>query len=248
MSYISILLPAFHLNTTDISEITKQCSIQFDLSPDKFDVLEINDKSSKINFGIKFNESNLSLSSIEDLIYQKDCMQTLSEKAFESLHSMSQKLNELINSFKENGNNEEFKKDLMNDNIKLKELLVSQIEYSDNFRINTEKTLNRIKEEFRTIVKELETLKKKSNNKEEDINNIENINNNINNINNNALLISSSVDGNLGNENKNNIGNNIDNNIINDMQQNINNNNSNNNLQINDNNNVVLPLKVNLIK
>ena len=245
MSYISILLPAFHLNTTDISEITKQCSIQFDLSPDKFDVLEINDKSSKINFGIKFNESNLSLSSIEDLIYQKDCMQTLSEKAFESLHSMSQKLNELINSFKENGNNEEFKKDLMNDNIKLKELLVSQIEYSDNFRINTEKTLNRIKEEFRTIVQELETLKKKSNNKEDDINNIESINNNINN---NALLISSSIDGNLANENKNNTGNNIDNNIANDMQQNINSNITNNNLQINDNNNVVLPLKVNLIK
>jgi hypothetical protein len=245
MSYISILLPAFHLNTTDISEITKQCSIQFDLSPDKFDVLEINDKSSKINFGIKFNESNLSLSSIEDLIYQKDCMQTLSEKAFESLHSMSQKLNELINSFKENGNNEEFKKDLMNDNIKLKELLVSQIEYSDNFRINTEKTLNRIKEEFRTIVKELETLKKKSNNKDDDINNIESLNNNINN---NALLISSSIDGNLGNENKNNTGNNIENNIVNDMQQNINSNNTNNNSQINDNNYVVLPLKVNLIK
>ena len=245
MSYISILLPAFHLNTTDISEITKQCSIQFALSSDKFDVLEINDKSSKINYGIKFNESNLSLSSIEDLIYQKDCMQTLSEKAFESLHSMSQKLNELINSFKENGNNEEFKKDLMNDNIKLKELLVSQIEYSDNFRINTEKTLNRIKEEFRTIVKELETLKKKSNNKEDDINNIESLNNNINN---NALLISSSIDGNLGNENKNNTGNNIENNIVNDLQQNINSNNTNNNLQINDNNNVVLPLKVNLIK
>ena len=40
MSYISILLPAFHLNTTDISEISKQCSIQFCLSPDKFDVFE----------------------------------------------------------------------------------------------------------------------------------------------------------------------------------------------------------------
>ena len=237
MSYISILLPAFHLNTTDISEISKQCSIQFGLSPDKFDVLEIIDKSPQINYGIKFNESYLSLSSIEDLIYQKDCMQTLSEKAFESLHSMSQKLNEIVNSFKENGNNEEFKKDLMNDNIKLKELLVSQIEYSDNFRVNTEKTLNRIKEEFKTIVQELETLKKKSNNKEDEINinNIENLNNNVN-LNNNALLISSSVDGNF------------DNNIINDLQQNTNNNN-NNNLQINENNNnVTLPLKVNLIK
>ena len=92
-------------------------------------------------------------------------MQTLSEKAFESLQSMSKKLNDIINSFKENGNNEEFKKDLMSDNIKLKELLVSQIEYSDNFRLNTEKTLNRIKDEFRTIVQELETLKKKSNNR-----------------------------------------------------------------------------------
>ena len=229
MSYISILLPAFHLNTTDISEISKQCSIQFGLSPDKFDVLEIFDKSPQINYGIKFNESYLSLSSIEDLIYQKDCMQTLSEKAFESLHSMSQKLNEIVNSFKENGNNEEFKKDLMNDNIKLKELLVSQIEYSDNFRVNTEKTLNRIKEEFKTIVQELETLKKKSNNKEDEINI-----NNIENLNNNALLISSSVDGNF------------DNNIINDLQQNTNN---NNNLQINENNNnLTLPLKVNLIK
>ena len=236
MSYISILLPAFHLNTTDISEISKQCSIQFGLSPDKFDVLEIIDKSPQINYGIKFYESYLSLSSIEDLIYQKDCMQTLSEKAFESLHSMSQKLNEIVNSFKENGNNEEFKKDLMNDNIKLKELLVSQIEYSDNFRVNTEKTLNRIKEEFKTIVQELETLKKKSNNKEDEINinNIENLNNNVN-LNNNALLISSSVDGNF------------DNNIINDLQQNTNNN--NNNLQINENNNnLTLPLKVNLIK
>ena len=242
MSYISILLPAFHLNTTDILEIKKQCSIQFDLSPDKFDVLEIYDKSSKINYGIKFNESYLSLSSIEELIYQRDCMRTISEKAFESLHSMSQKLNELINSFKENGNNEEFKNDLMNDNIKLKELLVSQIEYSDNFRINTEKTLNRIKEEFKTIVQELETLKKKSNNKDDDINHIENVNKN------NPLLITSSVDGNLRNENKINSRNNSDNNIINDVQQNPNNNN-NNNLQINvNNNNVILPLKVNLIK
>ena len=97
-------------------------------------------------------------------------MQSLSEKVFESLQLMTKKLNDLINSFKENGNIEEFKKDLMNDNIKLRELLVSQIEYSDNFRINTEKTLNRIKDEFRTMVKELETLKKKSNNKDEQIN------------------------------------------------------------------------------
>jgi len=238
MSYISLLLPAFHFNTTDISEITKQCSLQFDLTPDKFELIEINDKTSQINYGIKFNESFLSLSSIEDLIYQKDCMQTLSEKAFESLQSMSKKLNDIINSFKENGNNEEFKKDLMSDNIKLKELLVSQIEYSDNFRINTEKTLNRIKEEFKTIVQELETLKKKSNNKEDN-----NSSNNIYNMSsNNNFGVSNLINDAIGN--KTNSGNNF------------NNNNANQNLNVNvninqtseNNNNLSLPLKVNLIK
>ena len=238
MSYISLLLPAFHFNTTDLSEITRQCSIQFDLAPDKFELIEINDKTSQINYGIKFNESILSLSSIEDLIYQKDCMQTLSEKAFESLQSMSKKLNDIINSFKENGNNEEFKKDLMSDNIKLKELLVSQIEYSDNFRINTEKTLNRIKDEFKTIVQELESLKKKSNNKEDN-----NSSNNIYNINNNNFGISNLINDAIGN--KINIGNNnINNNNVN-QNSNIN---VNNNQTSENNNNLNLPLKVNLIK
>ena len=235
MSYISLLLPAFHLNTTDISEITKQCSIQFDLAPEKFEVLEINDKTSQMNYGIKFNESYLSLSSIEDLIYQKNCMQSLSEKAFESLISMSKKLNEILNSFKENGNNQEFRKDLLNDNIKLKELLVSQIEYSDNFRINTEKTLNRIKDEFKTIVNELETLKKKSSNKET------NNEGNNNNFNNNIGLNNLTIEG-IGN--KINSGNNSNNN-----NQNSNINNNINNNQINENNNnFSLPLKINLIK
>ena len=234
MSYISLLLPAFHLNTTDISEITKQCSIQFDLAPEKFEVLEINDKTSQMNYGIKFNESYLSLSSIEDLIYQKNCMQSLSEKAFESLISMSKKLNEILNSFKENGNNQEFRKDLLNDNIKLKELLVSQIEYSDNFRINTEKTLNRIKDEFKTIVNELETLKKKSSNKETNNEGYYNFNNNIG-------LNNLTIEG-IGN--KINSGNNSNNNNQNSNINNIN----NNQINENNNNNFSLPLKVNLIK
>jgi hypothetical protein len=203
MSYISLLLPAFHLNTTDSSDIIKQCSIQFNLSSDKFELLEITDKTNNINYGIKLKESNLSLKSIEDLIYQRNCMQSLSEKIFESLQSMTKKINELINSFKENGNSEEFKKDLMNDNIKLRELLVSQIEYSDNFRMNTEKTLNRIKDEFRTMVKELETLKKKSNNAKEEQTAVMGGTNNkkTGNMNNNPTVNFSGSSSNINNEN-----------------------------------------------
>ena len=177
MSYISLLLPAFHLCTTDINEITKQCSLQFNLSQDKFELLEIKNNSAQINYGIKFNESYLSLSSIEELIYQKNCMQSLSEKVFESLYSMNQKLNEAINSFK---------KDIINDNNKLKELLSKQIDYSDNFRLNTEKTLNKIKDEFKNIVQELESLKNKSNSKDDFNNNLKfkNIENSLDIINN----------------------------------------------------------------
>ncbi len=156
MSYISLLLPAFYLNTTNLNDIIKQCSIQLNLDSDKFELIEITDKTNNINYGLKFIESSLSLSSIEDLIYQRNCIQSLNEKAFESLQLM-----------KKNGYNDELKKDLMNDNIKLRELLIAQIEYSDNFRMNTEKTLKRIKDEFKTMVIELETLKRKTNVKDE---------------------------------------------------------------------------------
>ena len=220
MSYISPLLPAFHLNSTDINDITKQCSIQFNLTSDKFELLEINDKTNNNNYALKFIESSLSLSSLEDLIYQRNCMQSLSEKTFESLQLMNRRLNELINTFKENGNSEDIKKDLMNDNIKLKELLESQIEYSDNFRVNTEKTLNRIKDEFRTMVAELEILKKKTNSKD-DMNLMGSTGRKIRGNNNQAVNLSPSFG-------------------------NMNNNNNNQNNPGNDNKN--FPLKVNIIK
>ena len=167
MSYISILLPAFYLqNTPEREDIIKFCSEQFETSSDSFELLDINDnnKSSNKDYAIKFKESDLSLNSIEDLIYQRDCIKSICEKTFESLQTMTAKLNDLekeIKSFNENGN-EEVKKDLVNDNMKLRDLLASQIEYSDNFRINTEKTLNKIKEEFQTMVQELETMRRKT--------------------------------------------------------------------------------------
>ena len=204
MAYISLLLPAFHLSTTDINEISKQCSLQFNLSQDKFELLKIKNNSTQINYGIKFNESYLSLSSIEDLIYQKNCMQSLSEKVFESLYSMNQKLNEVINSFK---------KDIVNDNNKLKELISKQIDYSDNFRLNTEKTLNKIKDEFKNIVQELETLKNKSNSKDDFNNNLnfKDIENSLDIINNTNININENGD---LNKEKNNLYNSLNGNMI----------------------------------
>ena len=79
---------------------------------------------------------------------------------------MNLKLNDLqheIITFNESGrDSEEIRKDLENDNLKLRDLLQSQVEYSDNFRMNTERTLNKIKEEFQTMVQELETMRRKT--------------------------------------------------------------------------------------
>ena len=168
MTYLSLILPAFHFNTFDLSEIQKEICHQFNITEDKFELLEFKDNTRNKNYGIKLLESSLSLSSIEDLIYLKSCMQSLNEKTLENLQTMTERLKELEHQLKftnienENGNNEGFKKELINDNIKLRELLASQIEYSDNFRMNTEITMNKIKDEFKTMVKELELLKKKA--------------------------------------------------------------------------------------
>ena len=166
MSFISIILPAFHLKTSDKKEIIKFCSTQFNLSQDKFELLSVNDNTNNNNYVIKFKESSLSLNSIEDLIYQRECIKSISEKTFESLKITSDKLSELenqIKSFNDNGNNIELNKNLIDDNLKLRELLKAEIEHSENFRINTEKTLNKIRGQFSSIVKELETMRKKTN-------------------------------------------------------------------------------------
>jgi hypothetical protein len=124
MSYISILLPAFHFNTLDKNRILKLCKSQFNISEEQFELINFNDNTKNNNFAIKFKESSLSLNSIENLIYQSECVKSISEKTFESLKLMNNKLLKLenhIKSFHENGYSEEVKKSLLNDNLKLKE-------------------------------------------------------------------------------------------------------------------------------
>ncbi len=45
---------------------------------------------------------DLSIGKIEDLIYQKDCIKSLVEKTFESLRSVTEKLNQIENDIRAN--------------------------------------------------------------------------------------------------------------------------------------------------
>ena len=168
-SYISILLPAFKLNTKDINQIKNICSLQFNTPKEEIEVSQFKDNTDKINYWVKFANSSLSLNSIEILIYEKNCLKILTDKVFESLNDMSKKLKELeekLNSYSTNSIN-----NINNDN-KLKQLIQSKIEYSDNI----EKTLNKIKEDFKLIVLDLEKIRKK--NEDEDNGGKKYINNN----------------------------------------------------------------------
>jgi len=155
MSYLSILLPAFKLNTIDIEQIKDICSMQFNTSKDDLEIVEFSDNTENKNFGIKFLNSSLSLNSIEILIYETNCLKILSDKVFESLNDMSNKLKDLeqkLNAYSTKSLNN------ISDDYKLKQLIQSKIEYSDN----VEETLNKIKEDFKVIVLDLEKIRKKN--------------------------------------------------------------------------------------
>ena len=177
MSYISIIVPAFHLNTTDKNDICNYCCSQFNITQDNFSLIEFsNDKlKDNINYGIIFNESNLSLHKIEQLIYERNCIQNLSEKAFESLQLLSKKISDLeniINNIREekknieNKNNKEILKieNVSNaDNNNTGEKIENNnIELTNDIELS-EKSINKIKQEFKNVADDIELLN--SNNK-----------------------------------------------------------------------------------
>ena len=177
MSYISIIVPAFHLNTTDKNDICNYCCSQFNITQDNFSLIEFsNDKlKDNINYGIIFNESNLSLHKIEQLIYERNCIQNLSEKAFESLQLLSKKISDLeniINNIREekknieNKNNKEILKieNVSNaDNNNTGEKIENNnIELTNDIELS-EKSINKIKQEFKNVADDIELLD--SNNK-----------------------------------------------------------------------------------
>ena len=177
MSYISIIVPAFHLNTTDKNDICNYCCSQFNITQDNFSLIEFSNDQLKdnINYGIIFNESNLSLHKIEQLIYKRNCIQNLSEKAFESLQLLSKKISDLeniINNIREekknieNKNNKEILKienvSNANNNNTGEKIENNNLELTTEIELS-EKSINKIKQEFKNVVDDIELLN--SNNK-----------------------------------------------------------------------------------
>ena len=173
MSYISIIVPAFHLNTSDKNEIINYCCSQFNVSQENFSLIQINNDninysySAKENnhYGVIFNESNLSLHKIEQLIYERNCIQNLSEKAFENLQLLSKKIIELektINTIKEskNNNGDMCTKPVIN-SIKIGDNnnCIKDEEKNENNKIEySKKNIKKINIEYKNMIDDIELL------------------------------------------------------------------------------------------
>lgn len=170
MAYISLIVPSFYSSSTDIQLASTHFSKQLGIDPAEYDIFPIKPASSEnIEFGVRLLHSTLSLSNIEDILYHRESMKVFLDKTFESMRSMMSRICLLEMELKEQSDNRVGESMIRKDEIddtsnnaahKLKDLISMQLESSESFRLNTERTLSKIKEEFELIVSEFEDIKR----------------------------------------------------------------------------------------
>lgn len=169
MSYISILLPGIQCPSKNITQAKSYFSEIMNIDQSEFTINEL-ENSKKPEFYIKFKNSNLNLLSFQQLLEERE--------------SLNEKISLLENELKVKSENTS--KTLIDDNEsksiilsnRIKNLLSIHLENSESFKVSTERTLEKIKEEFEFLVSEFEEIKKidsnrhsKTNRKEKEKNN-----------------------------------------------------------------------------
>lgn len=170
MSYISVLVPAFYCSSKDLNSASSFFSKQLCLDPCDYEMIPASPAQAECTeYAVRLLNSSLSLSNIEEVLYHKESMKVFLEKTFESMRAMVSKIGLLETELKEALDNKIQSDRATNqtDEIehkanvgKLKSLISMQIESSESFRTNTERTLSKIKEEFELIVSEFNEIKR----------------------------------------------------------------------------------------
>jgi len=121
-------------------------------------------------YAVRLSNSNLSLNYLEEILYHRNCMKVYMDKTFESMQGMMSRISVLENELREqsdsnkasekNYKKEEIDEENKSNISKLKDILSMQLESSESFRQNTERTLSKIKEEFELIVSEFDEIKR----------------------------------------------------------------------------------------
>ncbi|TNV76452.1 hypothetical protein FGO68_gene15931 [Halteria grandinella] len=135
---------------------------------------------------IRLVESNFSMRQVDELINLKDNYKTIIQKSNEALLTYVDELKKMkrflqdISEVPQEGNSEEIPsnqastrdsmlrkamkcKQLQEDNKKLRKLIKTQLENSENLRLETQTTIETLREEFDQLVRELAKYKKRDN-------------------------------------------------------------------------------------
>jgi len=126
--------------------------------------------SSSKNILIKFKGSDFTMKNVENLIAENKQLQTQMERAKETIQNLSSEYQKMFthsNLIKDDEQQKILKrakkaKRLDEDNKKLRQLLKSQLENSERLRLETQTTIETLKEEFGLLIKELTNLQRRN--------------------------------------------------------------------------------------
>ena len=170
MVEVSILVPALTHSSTDLATVASICSQTFGVPSEMlelFALVPIDEARGPLRQVVaRLRPCTISLKAIEELLAQKDELSEQLQNAREGLLAYAAQ----IETIKQGGGKisaEKYQrrglklKQLDEDNKRLRQLLKTQLENSENLRVETQQTVETLRQEFDLLVKELMSFRKK---------------------------------------------------------------------------------------
>lgn len=165
---VSLLVPA--LACSDTAALPALCAQTFGVAQDLLEVfvlVPISEwRGTATHVAVRLSQSTLSLQAIEDLLVQREQLSEQLDRSRSALQTYSEQVNKLkqvsdkVDAEKYHKRGQKVKQ-LDEDNKKLRSLLKTQLENSENLRKETQQTVETLRQEFDLLVRELMTFRKK---------------------------------------------------------------------------------------
>lgn len=168
MAQCSLITPAFSCEYSDPESYYHLCASNLGVNfqdIELYALVPLKDYPNPSQIAIMIRQSTFSMYSFEEILKERDILKIQVDKTREALISYSERL--LAQAEKSGPNEEKYKRKitkLSEDNKKLRQLLKyllfrTQLENAENLRIETQKTVENLRQEFDMLVKELMAAK-----------------------------------------------------------------------------------------
>jgi len=173
MTSVSVIMPGWKFQNLDkLNGFIKENFADSEEDIEYFEMVPVDREQLAVikNIAIKFKGSDFNLKNLENLIEENRQLQVQMERAKETIQNLSTEYQKVFTQANMNNDPDQEKtlkrarkaKRLDEDNKKLRQLLKSQLENSERLRLETQNTIETLKEEFGLLVKELASLQRKN--------------------------------------------------------------------------------------